>query len=108
MFLDLGVQIVAISLGAEGLYCCWDRALLQAKDNAILVPAVPVHGGNPTGAGDALLAGMVYGLENDFSLPEAAHFAVACGTAAAQGPGVELPTGILSSWTGRKPNQSIV
>ncbi len=103
IFMDMGVQIVAISLGAQGLYCCWDRSLLQSRQNAILVPAEPIQGGNPTGAGDALLAGLVYALENDLALPEVARFAVACGTAAAQGPGVELPAGILSSWTGTKP-----
>lgn len=103
IFMDMGVQIVAISLGAEGLYCCWDRSLLQSRQNTVLVPAEPIQGGNPTGAGDALLAGLVYALENDLALPEAVRFAVACGTAAAQGPGVELPAGILSSWTGTKP-----
>jgi 1-phosphofructokinase family hexose kinase len=112
IFLDMGVQIVAISLGADGLYCCWDRALLQSKEHAILVSAKPVQGGNPTGAGDALLAGLVYALEYDLLINEgggfvdAARFAVTCGTAAAEGPGVELPANILSTWTGSKPTLS--
>jgi 1-phosphofructokinase family hexose kinase len=103
IFLEMGVQIVAISLGAEGLYCCWDRVLLESGENAVLVPAAPIRGGNPTGAGDALLAGLIYALEHNMTLPEAAGFAVTCGSAAAQAPGVELPPGVLSTWAGRKP-----
>jgi 1-phosphofructokinase family hexose kinase len=102
-FLEMGIQIVAISLGADGLYCCWDPSLNSSGENAILIPTEPIHQGNPTGAGDALLAGLVCAIENDLSLPEAARLAVACGTAAARGPGVELPPGILSNWTGIKP-----
>jgi 1-phosphofructokinase family hexose kinase len=103
IFLEMGIQVVAISLGADGLYCCWEPSLHLSAENAILVPTEPLHHGNPTGAGDALLAGLVYAIENDLSLPEAARLAVACGTAAARSPGVELPPGILSNWTGRKP-----
>lgn len=103
IFLEMGVQIAAISLGAGGLYCCWDRSMLQTSRNSILVPAEAIQGGNPTGAGDALVAGLIYALEKDLPITEAAQFAVICGTAAAQGPGVELPGGILSSWTGTKP-----
>jgi fructose-1-phosphate kinase PfkB-like protein len=80
----MGVHIVAISLGSNGLFLSWDG---EAK----LIPAPQIKAGNPTGAGDALLAGLIFAINRGESLPQAGRFAVACGTAAAQGIGVGLP-----------------
>jgi 1-phosphofructokinase family hexose kinase len=84
MFHDYGVHIVAISLAENGLFLSWE-------DDARLIPAPRINVGNPTGAGDALLAGLLYALEQGETLPQAGRFAVACGAAAAQGAGVGLP-----------------
>jgi 1-phosphofructokinase family hexose kinase len=84
MFHDLGVHIAAISLGENGLFLSWE-------DDSRLIPAPEINVGNPTGAGDALLAGLIYAIEQGESLPQAGRFAVACGAAAAQGNGVGLP-----------------
>ena len=43
------------------------------------------------GLGDALVAGMVYALAQGQSLADAASWGVACGTAKATLPGVEMP-----------------
>lgn len=42
-----------------------------------------VHEHNPTGAGDALVAGVVWGLKQEMSLVEVLRWGVACGAAGA-------------------------
>lgn len=75
-FLDQGVELVALSLGAEGL-------LLASRTQAIHAWPPRVHALNPVGAGDALLAGIAWALERGLALPEVARWGVASGTAAA-------------------------
>ena len=53
--LNQGIELVALSLGADGL-------LLAAEQQAVWVCPPPVQIRNPVGAGDALLAGIVYAL----------------------------------------------
>ena len=67
-----GVQQVVLSLGEHGAYwsergghCGWEPAL-----------AVPVL--NATGAGDALMAGLVHGRLRGQDLAQAVHFAAGC------------------------------
>jgi 1-phosphofructokinase family hexose kinase len=85
LILEKGVQIVLVSLGIEGLFTCSQKASFHLRP--------PIIGkGNPTGAGDALLAGLVWGLESGKSLEESASWGVACGTAAAVGSNVGLPS----------------
>jgi 1-phosphofructokinase family hexose kinase len=80
-FLRQGVELVALSLGAGGL-------LLSSAERAVRAapPAVEVR--NPVGAGDALLAGVVWALERGLGLEEVARWGVAAGTAAALREGV--------------------
>jgi 1-phosphofructokinase family hexose kinase len=85
VFLDMGAQIIAISLGAQGLFLCWEG-------ESLLMSSPKIKRGNPTGAGDALLAGIIYALEKGETLKEAARWAVACGAAAAEGSGVNVPS----------------
>jgi 6-phosphofructokinase 2 len=42
------------------------------------------------GAGDSMVAGMVYALHDGSELPQAVQYGVACGTAATLNPGTEL------------------
>jgi len=84
-FLDMGAQIVAISLGAQGLFLC-------REGESLLIASPKIQRNNPTGAGDALLAGLLYALEHGERFHEAARWAVACGAAAASGPEVNLPS----------------
>lgn len=79
-FLSQGVELVALSLGAEGLMLAARSSVIRARP-----PRVEVL--NPVGAGDALLAGVAWGIERGLALPELARWGVASGTAAALGIG---------------------
>ena len=84
-FLQQGVTMVALSLGARGL-------LLASKQRAVraIPPRVLVR--NPVGAGDALLAGLAWALESRLPVDEMARWGVAAGTAAAMRVGVSFGT----------------
>src|SRR5262249_20894988 len=79
-FLGQGVELVALSLGANGL-------LLASREVAVRARPPTVVALNPVGAGDALLAGIAWALERYPALPEVARWGVACGTAAAMRAG---------------------
>jgi len=74
-----GPQAVVVSLGPDGLYADTGDGCWQAAPPAVVA-------GNPTGAGDAAAAGLVYGLTRGQPWDERLRHAVALGTAAAQAP----------------------
>ncbi len=100
-FLRQGIELVALSLGADGL-------LLASKQRAVWARPPRVRARNPVGAGDALLAGIAWALacpeqclelaegrsrrERGLLLEEMARWAVATGTAAAVREGVSVGT----------------
>jgi 6-phosphofructokinase 2 len=77
------VEVVVISLGAGG-------AFLVTKDSSIHFrsPTVPVV--SKVGAGDSMVAGITYGLAQDWSLEESVRLGVAAGASAVMTPGTEL------------------
>lgn len=83
---DLGVPRVVISMGGDG-------AVFVDGDGSLLArpPRVPVR--STVGAGDAMVAGLVYGMIHELPLEEAARFATASGAYAVTrvGPGIENP-----------------
>jgi 1-phosphofructokinase family hexose kinase len=79
-FLDLGAELVALSLGADGLLLASRTAVMRARPPQ-------VRALNPVGAGDALLAGVAWALERGLELDELARWGVASGTAAAMRAG---------------------
>src|SRR6266511_387237 len=79
-FLDQGVELVALSLGADGL-------LLASRAYAVRARPPQVRALNPVGAGDALLAGIAWALARGLSLEDLARWGVASGTAAAMRDG---------------------
>jgi 1-phosphofructokinase family hexose kinase len=81
-FLDQGVELVALSLGAEGL-------LLATRGQSVRARPPLVRALNPVGAGDALLAGIAWALEQGLGLAEMARWGVASGTAAAMRIGTD-------------------
>jgi 1-phosphofructokinase family hexose kinase len=81
-FLDQGVELVALSLGADGL-------LLATRGQSARARPPEVRALNPVGAGDALLAGIAWALEQRLSLAELARWGVASGTAAAMRIGTD-------------------
>jgi 1-phosphofructokinase family hexose kinase len=84
-FLDQGVKLVALSLGAEGM-------LLASRQQAVWARPPRVQARNPVGAGDASLAGMAWALERGLALDAIARWGVAAGTAAAIREGVSVGT----------------
>ena len=84
-FLEQGVSLAALSLGADGLLLASSSAAVWAKP-----PQVTIQG--PTGAGDALLAGLLWAFQRGLPLEEVARWGAACGTAAALLPGTAVGT----------------
>lgn len=76
-------EVMVVSLGAGG-------ALLVTKDHYEHIPAPTVKKQSTVGAGDSMVAGMVWMLAAGKSLAEMVRFGVACGTAATMNPGTEL------------------
>jgi len=76
-------QVVLISQGSAG-------ATLITKNTVEKIAAPSVTIRSTVGAGDSMVAGIVYFLSLGKSLSEAARFGVACGTAATMNPGTEL------------------
>jgi 1-phosphofructokinase family hexose kinase len=85
-FLESGIELVALSLGAGGL-------LLTSAERAVRATPPKVHVRNPVGAGDALLAAVAWALARHIALEEVARLGVAVGTAAAMSEGVAVVTG---------------
>jgi 1-phosphofructokinase family hexose kinase len=78
-----GVELVALTRGAQGLVLAMDGEVLIATPP-------PVAARSPIGAGDAALAGLLWAVSDECNPVETARRAVACGTAAAmqEGTGV--------------------
>lgn len=75
--------VVVVSLGPQG-------ALLVTREGFEHIPAPMVKKQSTVGAGDSMVAGMVWSLAQGQTYREMAQTGVACGTAATQNPGTEL------------------
>ncbi|GEM_PF-17949 len=97
-----GVEIVLVSMGAKGL-------IVAAKDIQELIPAPNIEEKNPTGAGDALLAGFILAVKQGFAIERAARLAVAAGSAAAStaGVGIDSRTDVESLYRRIAPQQRL-
>jgi len=84
-FLHQGIELVALSLGADGL-------LLASEEQAVWARPPAVVARNPTGAGDALLAGIIWASVRGMPLEEMARWGVASGTVSASRKGVAAGT----------------
>ena len=73
-------EVVVVSLGADG-------ALVVTADICEYVPSVDIASISGVGAGDSMVAGIVYSLVHNRSLVEAVQFGVAAGAAMLQTPG---------------------
>ena len=76
-------QIIVVSLGANG-------AMLITKDETFSVRPPKVKVKSTVGAGDSMVAGIVFGLSNNFNLKECLQYGVACGTATTMNSGTAL------------------
>ncbi len=78
-----GVGAAVISMGATGAVMATETGVWQASPP-------PIRERNPIGAGDSMVAGLVWRLSQDAATEEALRWGVACGaaTAAASGTGM--------------------
>jgi 6-phosphofructokinase 2 len=83
-FIERGkCEVMVVSLGADG-------AMLVSKNLVKTVRPPKVEKHSTVGAGDSMVAGMVWYLSQGHNLDEVLQFGVACGTAATMNPGSEL------------------
>jgi 6-phosphofructokinase 2 len=78
-----GAEVMVISMADKG-------AFLFSKDETFKVVPPKVEIKSTVGAGDSMVAGIVFALSNDASLGEALEYGVASGTAATLQAGTEL------------------
>ncbi|MCD6165589.1 carbohydrate kinase family protein [bacterium] len=71
-FLDYGIKIVALKMGEEG-------AFVKNRQEAYQIPVYPVPVVDATGAGDAFVAGFLFGMLRDWDLKTIGQFANAVG-----------------------------
>jgi len=76
-------QVVVISMGAEG-------AMLVTSSISRQIKPPIIERKSTVGAGDSMVAGIVYALNQGNQLTEAVKYGVACGTATTLNPGTEL------------------
>jgi len=76
-------EVVVVSMGGDGAY-------LATKDFAEHIKAPLVEKRSTVGAGDSMVAGMVYGCEKGLDLRQMVRMGIACGSAATMNPGPEL------------------
>jgi 6-phosphofructokinase 2 len=79
------VEVIVLSLGPKG-------AILATGNKATHFPALKVTAQSSIGAGDSMVAGIVYSLSMGKSLEEAVLYGLACGSATLKSPGTELLT----------------
>lgn len=78
--LDMGIPMVFISLGADGM-------IAIAENDCLLCSVPQVNVVDTVGCGDALVAGLIVGRMRHFSFSEMCRFAIACGASNAMHPG---------------------
>jgi 6-phosphofructokinase 2 len=76
-------EVMVVSMGPSG-------ALLVTRQGCEHVPTPTVKKQSTVGAGDSMVAGIVWMLSQGKSLRETIRFGVACGTAATMNPGTQL------------------
>ena len=76
-------EVLVVSIGAQG-------AIMITNEIVEYIAAPIVFQKSTIGAGDSMVAGMVYSLAKGKSLSEMAKYGVACGTAATMTPGTQL------------------
>lgn len=80
-----GVANVVISLGKKG-------ALLADEQQVWLAASPSIIEKNPIGAGDSMVGGLVWGLNEGMSLSESLRWGIACGAATASMDGTAVGT----------------
>ncbi len=82
---DMGVRMVALSMGHEG-------AIFSDGERVVWAKSEPIEVKSPVGCGDVLLAGLLFALIRSWAWSACARFAVAAATAAALQEGTAPPS----------------
>lgn len=80
---EKGIEMIAVSMGAEG-------ALVTDKTDSYLVKTFPITPKSTVGAGDSMVATLVYSILNNFALEKTAQWITTAGTVTASKPGTEV------------------
>lgn len=83
LILKNNCEIIVISLGKDG-------AMLVTKNESHTVKPPKVDVKSTVGAGDSMVAGLIYSLSKNNNLKNSLMFGIACGTAATMNKGTEL------------------
>lgn len=83
IFLRKGVQHVVVSMGSMG-------AVYVSKDKTLFAPALRVEAKSTVGAGDAMVGGLLKGLEVEGEMSRAFRYGVAAGAASVMTEGTQL------------------
>ncbi len=73
-YLDMGVKVIAVSLGADG-------ALITNGGETLFAPRLNIEVKSTVGAGDSMVAGLAAGFMADRALEDSFRMGVACATA---------------------------
>lgn len=73
-YIDLGVEVVAVSLGSDG-------AVILREGEALYAPRINIEVKSTVGAGDSMVAGLVAGFMAEHDLEETFRMGMACATA---------------------------
>jgi 1-phosphofructokinase len=84
-FISQGIELVIVSMGPEG-------AIIGNKHQILSVDTWNIDVKGATGAGDSMVAALIYSLQNQYSLPELAKMSVAAGTITASKVGTQICT----------------
>ncbi len=74
LYIDQGVEVVAVSLGADG-------AIILRGDEALYAPKLNIEVKSTVGAGDSMVAGLIAGFMAEEDLEETFRMGMACATA---------------------------
>lgn len=77
------VENCIVSLGERG-------ALLVTKDKAVLYTPPQIEVKSTVGAGDSMIAGIIFSLVNNKTIYDSVKYGVSCGTATTLNPGTDL------------------
>ncbi|MDX1414651.1 MAG: 1-phosphofructokinase [Candidatus Promineifilaceae bacterium] len=80
---ESGIDNVVVSLGKDG-------AMLVDAEDVWQAAAPKIKERNPIGAGDSMVGGLVWGLSDGLSVPDALRWGIACGAATASMSGTAV------------------
>jgi 1-phosphofructokinase family hexose kinase len=82
-FAEMGIELVLISLGKQGVVACYDGLIYDAMPPEVKAVST-------IGSGDSMIAGVVYSIEKGLSIEDALCMGCAAGAATAMSDGADI------------------